>query len=209
MDLLVFLSLASIVTVIGQIRIAQQSVWRVLFRVFPINVYIVFIAFVFSVFAVIRQIILFLASIFSAFSVIGWIRFAQWWVSWRWVRLWILWYVRFTFLLWQFCWLCQWRGIWRFCSNRSQVQLWCCYVCCVCTNRSRFQRWWTYQKLLVPKVLIFSPNFRSSFIAIVLIWTCHTHSYRCCFSKNMIWRQPIGSIHWPSNLGCGVPRILN
>ena len=94
---------------------------------------------------------------------------------------------------------CQWGGFWNFCWSRFQS--WSCFVCCVSTNRSRFHRLLTHRNILVLKFLIFTPNPKIIFIAIVLVWPCHTHSDRCLFSKNMILRQPIGSIFRTSNPG--------
>ena len=55
--------------------------------------------------------------------------------------------------------------------------------------------------VLALKFLIFPPDFKISFIAIVIVRLCHTHSERCCFTKNMIWRRPMGSIRQPLNPG--------
>ena len=89
----------------------------------------------------------------------------------------------------------------EFFPNRSWVQLWRFYVGCVCTNRSWVQRWSTHKNILAPKVLIFPSNFKISFIAIVPVWPCRTHSNRFRFSKNMIHHRPMGSICWTSNPG--------
>ena len=95
-------SLLSIVTAVGQIRIAWRWFQRVLFPVFPaIFLFITFISFGFTVIVISRQ-----------------IRFSRWWVWGWWVWLRVFWYVRFSFLLWRIrwscwplCWLC-WRLRW-------------------------------------------------------------------------------------------------
>ena len=68
--------------------------------------------------------------------------------------------------------------------NSSRFQLWCCCVFLVWKNKSRVHRWSTHD-------------------AIVLVWNCHTHSDFCHFTKDMIRRWPIWSIHRPSNPGSG------
>ena len=77
----------------------------------------------------------------------------------------------------------------NFCKNRSQVQMWCFEFFCVCSNRSQFQRWSNHRKKLALKFIVFSPNLKLSFIVIVVVWLCLTHSYRCSFIKNIIWRS--------------------
>ena len=199
-----FASLVYIVTVVGRIIISQRWIWQVLFFcVTKTFLFIAFLAFGFSVFAVISRIIFVLDSIFAAFYVIGKIIFSRWrvWRWWVWLR--VLCYVQFCFLLWQLRWSCQWHEFWSFCSDRNRVQLWCFYVVCVCTNRSQVQRWSTHWNILAPKVLISPPIFKTSFTAIVLVWPCWTHSDRCCSAKNTIWRWPMGSIYRPSNPGSG------
>ena len=125
--------------------------------------------------------------------------FTWWWVLRLWVWLRVLWYVVFSLSLWLLRWLCQWRGIWNFCSDRSWFQLWRCYVCRVCTHRSRVQRWSTHRNILAIKFLIFPPHFKISFVTIVLVWPCLTYSDHCRFTKNIIWCHTMGSIRRPSN----------
>ena len=75
------------------------------------------------------------------------------------------------------------------------------YVGCVCTSRSRFKKWSTHRNMLVPKILIFPPNLKICYITIFMVENFHTHYDRCCFAKDMIRRQPMGSIRCPSNPG--------
>ena len=147
--------------------------------------------------------ILILASLSSIITVIKRIRFAWWWV-WRWwVWLRVLWCMRFSLSFWRFFWSFQWRGVWRFFFNGSWVQLWSCYVCRVFTNSRRVQRWSTQQNILALKFLIFPRNFKISFIAIVLVWPCRTHSYHRCFANDMIWGRLLVYISKPSDSGSG------
>ena len=88
-----------------------------------------------------------------------------------------------------------------FVFKSSWVQVWRCYVCRFSTNRNRVQRWLTHQNILALKFFIFSPNYKISFIDIVLVWTCRTDSDRCCFPQNMILIQPRSSICQPSYYG--------
>ena len=88
-----------------------------------------------------------------------------------------------------------------FCTNRSRFQMWYFCVCRVFINMSRVQRWSNHQKKFALKFLIFPPNFKISFIVIVIIWLFRTHSNRCCSTENMTWRAPIISIRRPSNPG--------
>ena len=87
--------------------------------------------------------------------------------------------------------------------NRIWVQLWHCYVGSVCTKKTGFQRWSTHRNIFAPKVLIFPPDFKISFIAIVLVWSSCTHSDCCCFAKDMIWWIPMESIRRNSDPGNG------
>ena len=78
---LLFTSLASVITVVGRIRIAWWQVWRVLFLVHP--TLFILISFLFNLFTVI--------------AIIRLIIFIQWW-AWRWwVWIRVLWYVWFPF----------------------------------------------------------------------------------------------------------------
>ena len=86
-----------------------------------------------------------------------------------------------------------------FCSNSNQVNWWHFSVDSVCTNRSWVQSWSTYWNILAPKVLIFPPNFKISFIAIFLLWPSRDRSNCCSFVKNMIQCRPMGSICRPSD----------
>ena len=90
-----------------------------------------------------------------------------------------------------------------FYSDINRVQLWRFYVGCICTNMSRVQRWLSHWIILAPKVLIFPPNFKIGFIAIVLFWPCRAHSDRCFFAKKMIRRRPMGYILRTSDSGSG------
>ena len=145
--------LTSIVTFIGQIIVAQQWVWQVLFCVFPaLFIFITFFPLGFSILAVIRR-----------------IRFTQYWVWWWWFWLRVLWYVHFYLDFWLICWSCYWLRVWCFFFTRDQVQMWHCYVYHVCTNRIRFQRWLNHRKKIALKFLIFPPTFKISFIAIFII----------------------------------------
>ena len=76
-----------------------------------------------------------------------------------------------------------------------------CYVCRVCANRSQVQRWLAYQKCWRSNSWFLPPNFKISFIDIVMVWLCRTRSNRYHFTKNMIWHRTMGSIYWPSNTG--------
>ena len=106
---------------------------------------------------------------------------------------------RFRWLFWRLCWSYLWHEFWCFCSGRNRFQLGCCSVGSVHTNRGRFQRWSTHWIILAPKVLIFPPNFKISFIAIVLFWPCRAHSDCCCFAKNMIRSRSMLSIRRTSD----------
>ena len=142
MALLIFVSLAYIVTVVRRIRIAQRWFGIVLFPVFPtIFLCIAFLSFGFTVIAISRQ-----------------IRFFQWWVWQWWVWPWVRWYVCFFFFLWkvrwsclQFRWSCSWRGFWNYCSGSNRVNWWCCSVGSLCTNRNRVQMWSTHWNIWHPK----------------------------------------------------------
>ena len=74
------------------------------------------------------------------------------------------------------------------------------------TNRSRVQRWLTPCILLTLKFLIFFPNFKISFIVIVIVRICaHSISNWYGLSKNMIRQATMGYILRLSNSGSGVP----
>ena len=84
-------------------------------------------------------------------------------------------------------------------TNRSRFQMWGFYVCSDWANRSWVQRWSTHWNVLALKYLIFLPNIKIIFKAIVIVWFFCIHSNRCCFIKNMIWHNPVVSICRPSN----------
>ena len=88
-----------------------------------------------------------------------------------------------------------------FCTNRSQVQMWYFCVWSVFTITSHVQRWLTQENILVLKLLILFPNLKLSFIVIVIVRLCLTYYNYYIFTKNMIWRAPMGTIHRPSNPG--------
>ena len=162
MALIIFASLGSIVTFVGWIRVSWLWVWWVMFLVFrTLFIFIIFFDFGFAVIAVIIWIRFVLAHIFAAIAAIRQIRFAWWRVYKWWVWIQVRWYLRFSFLIWWFRWLCLRSGLQRSCFNRNWVQLWRCSVCCVCINRSWFQRWLTHWNISAPKVLIFYPNLTS------------------------------------------------
>ena len=160
---------------------------------------ITFLSLGFSPFSVIRQIIFVLAYIFSYFYVIRQIRLAQWWLWQWWVWLRVLWYVLFYLAFWKLCLLCQWLGVWCFCTNKSWVQMWHSFVCRICINRSQVQGWLTHRNVLTLKLLLFPSNFKISFVVIVVVWIFRTNSNRCRFTKNIIRRAPMGYVHRPSN----------
>ena len=76
-------------------------------------------------------------------------------------------------------------------------------LCCVRTNRSQIQRWLTHRKVLALKFLVLFTNLKLNSIAIIVVWLRRTHSYRCRFTENMIWRAPMGSIRRPLDPGSG------
>ena len=57
--------------------------------------------------------------------------------------------------------------------------------------------WSTHRNVLVLKFIIFFPNLKPSFIVIVVVRLCLTHSNRCSFTKNMIGPAPMGTISNP------------
>ena len=89
----------------------------------------------------------------------------------------------------------------EFFTNRSRVQIWYFCIWRVHTNMSRVQRWSTHQNVLVLKLLIFFPNTKLNFIVIVVVRICLTHSNCCSFTKNMIRRASMGTIHMPLDYG--------
>ena len=143
---LLFALLAYVVTVIRRIRIDWRWVWRIPFFLFlTFFLFIKFPSFGCNVTPIIRQI---------------W--FDQLWVWQWWVWLWVRWYVRFYFslwlirwLYWRLCWLCQWHGVWNFCTDRNRFNWWRFSICRVFTKISRIQRWLTHRNILAPKILIF------------------------------------------------------
>ena len=176
MDPLIFASLASIVTVVRRIRISRRRVRQFLFIVFlTLFFFILFHAFIFAVFDIISQIRSVLASLIAAIAIIWLIRFSRRRVLRWWVWLWVRWYVQLSCSLWRFRWSCLWHGFWSFCSNSYRVHLWRCYIGRVCTDRSWVQKWSNHWNVLAPKVQIFPPYFKISFIAIVLFWPCCAH----------------------------------
>ena len=201
MALLILASLASIVTFVRQTIISRGLVWWVLFLEFPTTfLCIKFLYFRFTVIDISRQ-----------------IRFLWLWVWQWWVWFQVRWYVRFPFSFWIICWACWrlcwscwqlrwsclWCGVWHFCSDQNRVNWWRCFVGIVRINRSRFQSWSTHWNILAPKLLIFPPNFKISFIDTVLLWTCRAHSNLRSFTKEKIRGRPMGSIHQPSDSGSG------
>ena len=71
------------------------------------------------------------------------------------------------------------------------------FSCRVCIKRSQIQRWSNHRNILALKFLVLFPNLKFIFIVVVMIRLFCTHSYRCCFTKNMILRAPMGSICMP------------
>ena len=142
----------------------------------------------------------------TGISIIRRIIFLRWWV-WRWwIWIQVPWYVRFSILLWQLRWPCQWHRLWRFCSDWNRVNWRRCSVGCVCTKRSRVQSWLTHRIILATKILIYhfiSPSFKFTLKIIVVLCLRHDHSIRCSFTNIMARRYPVGDIRWPSNSGSG------
>ena len=77
-------------------------------------------------------------------------------------------------------------------------------ICCVHTNRSWIQRWLTHWHVLALKLLVLFPNFKLGFIVMFMVWPRLTHSYQCCFTKNMIRHAPMGTIFRPLYSSGGV-----
>ena len=100
-------------------------------------------------------------------------------------------------------WWCKWCKLWNFCSNWNWVNLWHCSVGPACTKRSRVQRWLTRRIILALKILIFSPSFKISFRAIILLWPRPDHSIRCNFTNKVARWEPVGSIGGTSDYGSG------
>ena len=91
-------------------------------------------------------------------------------------------FLRFFFAFWWFCWCCYCFGVWHFLptgveSNKSQVQ----------------------RNVLALKFLIFFKILKLIFIVIVVVRLCLTHSNRFSFTKNIIRRNPMGTISRPSD----------
>ena len=104
------------------------------------------------------------------------------WV-WRWwVWLLVIWYVRFSMRFDKSV-GCVSGLMSSFFLNRIWVQMWRYFISCVCTNRSHVQRWSTHRNVLGLKFLIIPQNFKTSFIAIVMLWLCCTLSDHCRFTK--------------------------
>ena len=98
-------------------------------------------------------------------------------------------------------WWCKWCKLWNFCSNWNWVNLWHCSVGPACTKRSRVQRWLTRRIILALKILIFSPSFKISFRAIILLWPRPDHSIRCNFTNKITRRDTVGFIDKASDSG--------
>ena len=79
--------------------------------------------------------------------------------------------------------------------------MWYFCVCRVRTNSIRIQRCSTHWNVLALKFFDIFTNLKLRFIVIVMVWLRLTHSYRCRFTKNMIQRSLMGSIHRPSDSG--------
>ena len=141
-----------------------------------------------------KNLIAFLINRFTVIAILWQIIFVWWWV-WRWwVWIWFPWYVLFSILLWQFCWLCQWRKLWQFCSSWNWINRWRCSVSHIRTKSRRVQRWLTHRNILAPKISIFPPSFKTSFSIIVLLLPSPAHSICCNFTNMMAMRYPVGSI---------------
>ena len=172
------------VNFVGKIRITQLWLWQVLFLVFSmLFIFIVSLAFIFAVFFFIWR-----------------IRFT-WSVVWRWcVWLWVLWNVPFywfLFAFWWFCLSCFLFWVYHFCTKKESGPNVIFFIFSVCVNRSQLQRWSTHWSVLALEFLVFFPNLKISFMAIVMVWLRCTHSYQCWFTKNMSRSAPMGSIHRP------------
>ena len=88
-----------------------------------------------------------------------------------------------------------------FFPDRNRVNWWQCSVGNVRTKGSWVQRRLTHRNILAPKILVFPPSLKISFVTIVLFWPRPAHSNRCNFSKNMTQRRKFGSIRRPSKSG--------
>ena len=139
-------SLASVITVVGRIRIvARRWVRRVIFLLFS-----------------------------TLFLIVAFL-FLQWklWKWWVWVQ--VIQYICVSILLWKFCWLCQYSWFWVFCSDWNLINWWRCSVVCVENIRSRVQIWsthinicrvqsWSTHRNISPlKILNFSHSFKITF----------------------------------------------
>ena len=123
-----------------------------------------------------------------------WFLFLLWWIQW---------------LCWKICSSCSWRGVWCFCSNSNWVSWWRFSVGCVHTKRSWVQRQLTHRNIVGPKILIFPPRFKFSFVALVLFWPHSAHSSLCNFFKNMTQSRPVEPICRPSDCCRGVSREVD
>ena len=63
--------------------------------------------------------------------------------------------------------------------------------------------WSTHTIILAPKILIFPPSFKIICSIIVLLLPRPAHYIRCNFNNTIAGREPVGSILWPSDYGCG------
>ena len=117
--------------------------------------------------------------------------------------------LRFFFTFWRVRLWCLCFGVWCSCTNRSRFQRW--YFCLwgFHINRSWFQRWLTPWNVLVLKFLILKPNLKISFIILFLVRICLSHSNHFSFTKNMIMRAPMRTIHTPSVCISGGTEITN
>ena len=151
------------------------------------------------------MIFLFIASFsfwFSIFAVIGKIRFTRWWV-WRWwVWFRILWYILFL----RFS-LCFDNSVGSVSGLGSSV-----FIPtgvdpkCDIFEIDVFVPIGVESKggnVLALKFLVLSPDLKLSFIVIIVVWLLLNHSYRCSFTKNMIRRAPMSTIHRPSDSSNG------
>ena len=72
------------------------------------------------------------------------------------------------------------------------------------TNSSQFQRWLTHRKQIGAQIPYFLSKFETQFIVIVVFRLWLIRSNYCSFTKNMIRRDPMGTICRPSYYGSGV-----
>ena len=150
MDLIFFVLLASIVTVVGRIIIDWRRVWRVLFLVsqdifFLLNVFFWIYCYCYHPMNHIWLIMVLTMMGLTSGPLV------------RALSLDNVLVVLTTLLILFVAWGLEFR------LDRNRINWWRFFVGNVHTNMSRFQRWSTNWNILVTKVLIYPPNFKISF----------------------------------------------